>query len=740
MAMSLTMLFSSYACNGGGGGESGGTPPLNPPSATDKVLDNSLFVNPSLEYRPMIMMHSPVSNIVDDAYDRGYGGIVTNVAWDSSYLQNARAFSTLYSVVSHAIDDKGMYVWLYDEYGYPSGAAYGLTLKGNPEYEALGLVPSYQLVPAGSTATIELYYGHKEIVAAYCYEANGANSADLSTAQDISNLISADKTTVTYKNNSSTDKYVAAFMSKRWYEFTHSMENWYAQQRYINMLEPEPSQKFIELTYDAYYDCLAEYFGKGIQAFFTDEPAHQGSYFNVSERDRQVIDVPDLNVPIIESLNYSESLFEVFEQTYGYDLKPLLGYMYVDDGSAKAKQVRMDFYLLTSSLFRQNYIGAIADWCEDKGVKSSGHLLLEETLYQNPWFAGNMIQLLGSMGIPGTDLLFSKPQNAMKASCIVSKMAASAADFEGKDQTFAEVSGAFDGTAGDIYDQINSIGVQFCMGVNNIASYYYQGGDHTVAEDKLFTDALGRMKYMTEGVTHDSSVVVYYPYEGVSAETLPSRNMYEPTASAKEISDAFTDMCVTLTQKQIDYDLVDYINLDKCRVEGNELVAPNGERYSTIVLSYTTALHSKAVSKLYEAAQAGVKIVMENFESVVCETGSSAADKFTAVYNAAEKVNSAVGAAKILRKSASVVLNDEYASTVYVSKRANANYALYTVVNAAEDKKQYTFTFDEVGESVYYYDTLTGDITKVSAKTEGGKTTCTYTLPKNTTGFFVIYK
>ena len=79
--------------------------------------------------------------------------------------------------------------------------------------------------------------------------------------------------------------------------------------------------------------------------------------------------------------------------------------------------------MLTSDLFQNNYLKQIATWCESKNVKSSGHLLLEECLYQNPWFAGNMIQLLGQMGIPGTDLLFSTPQAALNAYCIVSKMA-----------------------------------------------------------------------------------------------------------------------------------------------------------------------------------------------------------------------------------------------------------------------------------------------------------------------------
>lgn len=273
-----------------------------------------------------------------------------------------------------------------------------------------------------------------------------------------------------------------------------------------------------------------------------------------------MLDKPDPNLPIVECLNYSDALFEKFKAAYGYDLKPLLGYLYNDDGSVKAKQVRMDFYALTGELFRANYLGQIESWCKSKGVKSSGHLLLEEALYQNPWFAGDMIQLLGTMGIPGSDLLYSEPLAAINASCVVSKMAASAAEFTGKSDTFAEISGAFDSTIGDLCDQINAVGAQVCMGVNTFASYYYQGNDHTAEEDKIFSTAIGRMRYMTTGVTHSAKVAVYYPYEGASAETLPSLNMWQPTESAKRIGDSFGDLCRTLVGKQVDYDLVNYLN------------------------------------------------------------------------------------------------------------------------------------------------------------------------------------
>lgn len=722
---------------------SGGDSSDTKPDENVKIINDELFKNPSLSDRPMVMMHSSTQGLITDVLSRGYGGVVTNVSWSNNYLNNEREWSSLQNVIDFAIDN-GMYVWLYDEYGYPSGCARGQTLSGNPEYEALGLVSVKKVVGAGDVQTIDLLYGHNEIVDAFVYDGSDTDNADLSSGISVKNLINEQKNSITYANRTKTSKILVVYMSKRWYEKTHAMENWYAQQRYINMLDKEPAEKFISITHEKYYEYLGEHFGKGIKAFFTDEPALQGNYFDLSDRNRTVIDTPDMNIPILECLNYSDRLFDYFKQTYGYSLEDKLGYLYMDDNSDVCRKVRMDFYLLTGELFRNNYLQKTSDWCDAHGVKSSGHLLLEESLFQNVWFAGNMIQLLGTMGIPGTDLLYSTAARAAQDACITSKFAGSAADFTGKTDTFAEISGAFDGTAGDMYSQLNAVGAQVAFGINNFASYYYQGNNHTKEEDKIFSAAIGRMRYMVTGSEHRAKTLVYYPYEGVAAETLPTMSMWLPREEAREVSDSFTDVCRGLTAKQIDYDLTDYINLSKMEVKDNALVSPNGERFEAIVLPYTNALRSEAVEKLAEAASRGVKIyLVGGIEKVVCEFGKSDVEKqfVEKVLPACVTVTSGAAAAKRLRDEGMTyaVLDDLYSSDVYITKRENANYSVFTVVNAYAEDKTTGFTLEAAkGNKVRYYDAVSGEITEITATRTGNKLRFMFTLPANRTGFFTV--
>lgn len=60
---------------------------------------------------------------------------MTNDAWNDQYLRNPASVKTLDEVIGKAADI-GLGIWLYDEYGFPSGAANGLTMEQHPEYEA----------------------------------------------------------------------------------------------------------------------------------------------------------------------------------------------------------------------------------------------------------------------------------------------------------------------------------------------------------------------------------------------------------------------------------------------------------------------------------------------------------------------------------------------------------------------------------------------------------------------------
>ena len=128
--------------------------------------------------------------------DRGLGGVVCNVAF-RDYLRSEENWKTLVRGVE-ACRQLGMVVWIYDEEGYPSGAAGGLVLKENPAFEAQALA----------------------------YDPSRPDP----------------------------------FVLRPAYEHTHASNNYHAARRYINLIDDRAVRSFIANTHDAYCAATATAF------------------------------------------------------------------------------------------------------------------------------------------------------------------------------------------------------------------------------------------------------------------------------------------------------------------------------------------------------------------------------------------------------------------------------------------------------------------------------------------------
>ena len=190
------------------------------------VFEPSTFINPGKAFRPLKIIHGLDRYLGEDGHtlgltdsdpagqwntwvtehsadisgeqligvrtylqslaDLGVGGIVTNVAFND-YMLSEDNWKALTDEIK-ACAKKNMVVWLYDEDGYPSGAAGNLVLKENSEYEAQAMVydPSRQ----------------------------------------------------------------EPFYVRPAYEYTHASNNHYAARRYVNIIDDRAVAAFIRHTHD----------------------------------------------------------------------------------------------------------------------------------------------------------------------------------------------------------------------------------------------------------------------------------------------------------------------------------------------------------------------------------------------------------------------------------------------------------------------------------------------------------
>ena len=105
---------------------------------------------------------SVVTNYLLDIQSRGFGGIVSNIS-TRNYLQNPEEHA-VFAFVADECERLGLRLWIYDEDGYPSGGAGGLTLAENPDFEATAVVMVKTYLKAGDELEMHLPRGHQHFL------------------------------------------------------------------------------------------------------------------------------------------------------------------------------------------------------------------------------------------------------------------------------------------------------------------------------------------------------------------------------------------------------------------------------------------------------------------------------------------------------------------------------------------------------------------------------------------------
>ena len=145
---------------------------------------------------------------------------------------------------------------------------------------------------------------------------------------------------------------------------------------YVDTLDGKVTDCFIEEIYLPYY----EKFGTAFEGFFTDEP-------QISRN----------------GIPWSLILPEEYERAYGEDLLSRLPQLFMAVGDYK--QTRVNFWKLVTELFSKNFMKKIYDFCDERGLKLTGHVVLEENLLCQLVSNGACMPHYEYFHIPGMDWL-----------------------------------------------------------------------------------------------------------------------------------------------------------------------------------------------------------------------------------------------------------------------------------------------------------------------------------------------
>ena len=361
---------------------------------------------------------------------------------------------------------------------------------------------------------------------------------------------------------------------------------------YVDLMDREVTRIFLKEIYDTYY---AKY-GNDIEGFFTDEPQLSRN-----------------------GIPWSLVLESEYKKEYGEELINKLPELFLDEGNYKS--TRLKFWRLVTKLLSNNYTKQVYDWCEGKGLKFTGHMVLEETMMEQLTPNGAVMPNYRYFHIPGMDCLGRQKINKKTIYQV-----SSVAEQFGKEQVLSET---FALTGWNVsFEELKQIYEwQMVRGANllctHLSAYSLRGirkrdypAHFSYQEpwwDKfnLFVDSMSRIgMLLSKGKTYCETLLIH-PQS--TAWVLFDGN--ENNEQIEEYDKNFNMVMDELEKKHILFHLGDEIIIEEnAKVEGDKLIIGN-QQYTTVVLPPHLVLFDSTKELLQKFKNNG-GIVVEDISSV----------------------------------------------------------------------------------------------------------------------------
>ena len=491
--------------------------------------------------------------LIRDLIDKGFGGMATNVSFDD-YLQSETKWQSFIREISE-VKKAGLALWLYDERGYPSGNAGGITMRDHPEWEARGLVAAIHESGEGKVA-FDVPPG-KVVRALAAPVVTG--KLDLASAIDLASSIRDGK--LEWQAPAGQWR-VVVICEGRLYEGTHAAVSLADKLPYINLLLAEPTQRFLEVTHGEYARRLCPDLGAYFISTFTDEPSLMSLYMRPQ---------PWVVLP------WSDTFAGEFRKRRGYDVTPLIPMVLTGSGPECAK-ARYDFWSTVGELVSENFFGQIQVWCSQHNVRSGGHLLCEESLLNHVPLYGNFYRCARRLDAPSIDCLTSVPG---EVPWHIARLISSVADLENRSVTMCETSDFVQRyrPQGDTRpvrtiseDEIRGTCNRLMLsGITTITSYYSFANLDRDALNRL-NEWVGRCSTTLEGGRQMADVAVVYPVETLWTRFTPSREWTKDLPEdARAVEETYRAALEALFVARRDVAIIDSQAISECKAEGGLL-------------------------------------------------------------------------------------------------------------------------------------------------------------------------
>ena len=543
-------------------------------------------------------------SIADKLEELGFAGVVGHAPYGPNYPNDKGDWESV-KTGFQALFERSMTAWIYDENGYPSGTAGGLVVDENLDFIAEGMYCYEYWRPISGPISYRADIPGDKLFRAMLIPLSGDEALDITHTLDPKGVLRIEIPDGDYQ--------LLVMSSRRLFDGTHAAESYGEPRNYISLSDKEATEAFIKATHQKYAEYFSEEFGKGLLAFFTDEPSL------ISWNIRKGV------MPILPwHRNYPDE----FSAKYGYPIELAMVAVLKKSGPEYIKR-RCDFWEFIGESVAENFFGTIQDWCRQHGIKSSGHFLWEEELQTHVSCYGSLYKCAKRMDWPGIDQLESEPQNLMNPHGIpIARLLSSFADISGEKETFTEFS-AFTSLANNKHIGTSwiraSINWHYAMGINNLTSYYILT-NYKDEEVKEINQYAARLGYLIRQGRRFNRVAVLYPEASIWSAYTPSTE-YAAKDSSEDtvlVDKTFAKISWELLNRQIDFDYADEQLLQDGIIQDKKLVY-NHNSYECVILPAAHVLSIKTVEKIVMMAEAGIGIVfIGDFPKFDRDTGEPA--------------------------------------------------------------------------------------------------------------------
>ena len=483
--------------------------------------------------------------------------------------------------------------YLFDEKWFPSGVAGNVIQKFNPDFRRMSVrYQSIRYRGPQSNISIMLPWTEKpdsSIIGVYAYpvtnwQINWEENIDLTKRLLVDSSYHMHGIMNALRWDVPEGDWIVIFI------ITDREDN------YIDPMNPEAVQAFIDYVYESSRQQLTEYFGKSLAGFFFDEPG----YFCDVDR-----------------IPWSPGIRKAFIESKGYDLMPYMPLIWLHTG---AHYFKYDFFNVLNTLYAETYYKPIQTWCHKYNLKIIGHwyeheacpeqgerFMFHERLGEGP---GDFFEVSKYADEGGVDLVCNQiiPGEQNRDYWGLPKLASSVAHIYNlkDDLAMCEAFGAYGWHIGlrmmkwlTDWQAVRGINHFILHAFNprfpdlDCPPYYYDGGYNPQwPYFSNYVKYVNRLAFFLRGGKHIAPLLVLYPGAmGYAGKTFP-----------------IEDTQRFLQEIQCDYDLVPAeVLINEVRLISGRMLL-HKESYQGIAISGQEVITEALLKKLFELSEARIPI------------------------------------------------------------------------------------------------------------------------------------